>query len=337
MNAPREPALAPAQLFRAQTARAQATLIAHLSGDNLGSLVEFTAVEEIHRRYPDGVRTMADGGAFSTLAGQPTDDGEMTLALARSLVERKTYDAVHAKAAYVRWRNSGPFDCGTTIANALAGVPTPQSQANGALMRVAPLGIFGARRATLDEVATLNQVAPLNQVATWAERDAALTHPHLICRQANALYAMAIAHAIRTGPTPAELHDFIRAQAVARNVEPALMEVIAQSATQPPATYTRQIGWVLIALHNALWQLLHAPSLEEGIVGTIMCGGDTDTNAAIAGALLGSVYGMQAVPERWTATLANCRADQGEPTAPTRRPQQYWPVDAADLAAKLLG
>jgi ADP-ribosylglycohydrolase len=320
LSAPRDPALAPAQV-----SRAQAALIAHLSGDALGSLVEFVPVAEIHRAYPDGVRTMADGGTYKTLAGQPTDDGEMALALARSLVERGAYDAAHAKAAYLRWINSNPFDRGTTIANALAGVPTPNSQANGALMRVAPIGIFGARRATLDEV------------ATWAERDAAITHPHLVCRQANALYAMAIAHAIKTGPTPAELHDFISAQAAARSVDPSLTEVIALSTTQPPATYTEQIGWVLIAFHNVLWQLLHAPSLEEGIVGTIMRGGDTDTNAAIAGALLGSVYGMHAVPERWTSTLANCRADQGGPGSPRCRPQAYWPVDALELAAKLLG
>jgi ADP-ribosylglycohydrolase len=204
-------------------------------------------------------------------------------------------------------------------------VPTPNSQANGALMRVAPIGIFGARRATLDEV------------ATWAERDAAITHPHMVCRQANALYAMAIAHAIAAGPTPAELHDFIRAQATVRNVDPGLTEAIAHSTAQPPATYTEQIGWVLIAFHNALWQMLHAPSLEEGIVDTIMRGGDTDTNAAIAGALLGSVYGMHAVPERWTTTLANCRADQGGPKSSRFRPQAYWPVDGLELAAKLLG
>ncbi len=309
----------------AQLSRAQATLLGLLAGDALGSLVEFKSVAWIHEHYPDGVRTMADGGTFGTLAGQPTDDGEMALALARSLVAQGTYDATHAKAAYLRWRDSSPFDCGGTIANALAGSLNPDSQANGALMRVAPLGIFGARRATLD------------QVAMWAERDAALTHPHPTCRQANALYTMAVAHAIATGPTPGELHAFVREQATERRVDPALAAVVKQSATQPPATYTEQIGWVLIAFHNALWQLVHAPSLEEGIVDTIMRGGDTDTNAAIAGALLGAVYGMQAMPERWVAALANCRADQGGRREHTCRPQEYWPCDAMELAAKLLG
>ena len=58
-------------------------------------------------------------------------------------------------------------------------------------------------------------------------------------------------------------------------------------------------GWVVTALQSAYYQLLHAPSLEEGIVSTVRSGGDTDTNAAICGALLGAVYGRQAVPRQW--------------------------------------
>jgi ADP-ribosylglycohydrolase len=58
------------------------------------------------------------------------------------------------------------------------------------------------------------------------------------------------------------------------------------------------MGWVLIALQNAFWQLLHAATLEEGVIDTISRGGDTDTTAAIAGALLGAVHGRQAIPPR---------------------------------------
>jgi len=45
-------------------------------------------------------------------------------------------------------------------------------------------------------------------------------------------------------------------------------------------------GWVLIALQNAFHQLVRAPSAEEGTIATVNAGGDTDTNGAIAGALL---------------------------------------------------
>lgn len=35
-----------------------------------------------------------------------------------------------------------------------------------------------------------------------------------------------------------------------------------------------------------------------------MRGGDTDTNAAICGALLGAVYGRDAIPAQWDRMLA---------------------------------
>ena len=65
--------------------RAQGCLLGQLIGDSLGSLVEFQRPERIRRSYPGGVRDMADGGTWNTIAGQPTDDSEMALLLARSL------------------------------------------------------------------------------------------------------------------------------------------------------------------------------------------------------------------------------------------------------------
>jgi ADP-ribosyl-[dinitrogen reductase] hydrolase len=59
--------------------RAQGCLLGQLAGDALGSLVEFQTPEQIRREYPDGVRELADGGTWNTVAGQPTDDSEMAL------------------------------------------------------------------------------------------------------------------------------------------------------------------------------------------------------------------------------------------------------------------
>jgi ADP-ribosylglycohydrolase len=93
---------------------------------------------------------------------------------------------------------------------------------------------------------------------------------------------------------------------------------------------------VLIAFRNAFWQLLHAPSLEEGIIDTVMRGGDTDTNAAICGALLGAVHGREAIPAQWLDTLLHCRPESGRPGVQRPRPECYWPVDALELAQELL-
>jgi ADP-ribosylglycohydrolase len=103
----------------------------------------------------------------------------------------------------------------------------------------------------------------------------------------------------------------------------------------PPADFRTQQGWVLNALQNAFFQLLHASNLEEGVIATVMAGGDTDTNAAIAGALLGAVHGRDAVPARWRAAVLTCRASR-DYAAPKRRREEYWPVDTLELAERLL-
>jgi ADP-ribosylglycohydrolase len=191
------------------------------------------------------------------------------------------------------------------------------------MMRISPLGIFGARHDLAD-------------VAAWAQQDAALTHPNPVCRQANALFAMAIADAVRSARSAVEVHHRIAEWAKQNEVDAALLDVIRMSASFPPAENVRQRGWVLIAFHNALWQLLHGPTLEEAVVDTVMRGGDTDTNAAICGALLGAVHGREAIPDSWTDCLRNCRPLAGQAHVAHPRPRQFWPVDALELAESLI-
>jgi len=119
-------------------------------------------------------------------------------------------------------------------------------------------------------------------------------------------------------------------------VEAPLMKAIVDASTSPPADYLHQQGWVLIAFQNALWQLLHAPSLEEGVVDSVIRGGDTDTNAAIAGALLGAVHGLEAIPAQWRDKLLNCRPEAGMPQVRHPRPECFWPVDALYIAQCLV-
>ncbi|MEB2845745.1 ADP-ribosylglycohydrolase family protein [Rhizobiales bacterium RZME27] len=303
--------------------RAIGCLLGQLSGDALGSLVEFQTPQQICQRYPLGVREMRDGGTWNTIAGQPTDDSEMALALARTLVAEGTYVQDAARKVYADWLRSNPFDIGNTVRDGLDALPNHDSQANGALMRIAPLGIFGAG-------------LPLMQVGAWAEQDAVITHPHPVCRQINNLFARAISHAIATGPTPRELYEAIRTWAKALAVLPAVQDVIAAAEYTPPTDFTHQQGWVMIAFQNALFQLLNAPSLEEGVVRTIAGGGDTDTNAAIAGALLGAVHGEAAIPAQWRQSVLFCRPEQGRANVHRPRPQIYWPVDAVELAEQLV-
>ncbi|MCE2523651.1 MAG: ADP-ribosylglycohydrolase family protein [Rhodobacteraceae bacterium] len=307
-----------------QRARARGCMLGQFCGDALGGLVEFQSSDQIRSEYPNGVRNMADGGPFNTIAGQPTDDSEMALMLARSLVADAGFDRGKVRRRYREWLESGPFDCGNTIWKGLSGERNFESQANGALMRISPLGIFGAGR-------------NLDDVAEWARQDASITHPNPVCQQANALFAMAIATAVGQGIDGKSLHDAIVSWAVELNVDPALRKVVEAVDQEPWINRTvSKAGWVLVALQNAMWQLVNAPDLEAAIIDTANRGGDSDTNAAICGALLGSVYGIDALPERWVNTVLNCRPEAGKAGVRQPRPEKFWPVDAMKLADELL-
>lgn len=304
--------------------RARGALLGQLAGDALGSQVESLPPVLIHDAYPRGLRLMEDGGRWDTLAGQPTDDGEMALALARTLVRLKTYNQDAALAAYVRWYESHPFDCGRTIGDSLrAGVLNARSQANGALMRISPLGIAAAG-------------ADPYLLAEWAMQDAELTHIHPMCKQANALYVLALAYLINAERPSDELFDYLLGWTERISMVPILVDAIHLSAFAPPPTYTEKSGWVLTAFHNALWQVQHARSIEEGIAGSVMMGGDTDTNAAIAGALVGARFGLENFPRQWVDCILCCRPRKGEPRVRRPRPRDYWPADVLELAADLL-
>jgi ADP-ribosylglycohydrolase len=247
----------------------------------------------------------------------------MALALARMLVEHGSYNQAKAKVAYISWINSGPFDCGNTIYSSLNEQLDSTSQSNGALMRVSPLGIFCSRYSIAD-------------ASKWAELDAKITHANPVCVQANILYVRALAVSIKNDLAPDTLYNEILRWAHNLNVSQSLLSVIIAAKNSQPEDYLSQQGWALIAFQNALYQLLHAPTLEDGVIDTVMQGGDTDTNAAICGALLGAVYGIGEVPFRWVDKILECCPKKGKPGVATPRPKCYWPVDVLEIAEKLI-
>lgn len=297
--------------------RAQGALLGHLVGDALGSAVRGWTPERIRSEFPDGVRDMLASAERGTIAGQPGDHSELALALARSLIEEGEYHENAAREAYAQWLRSSGLDVDDTIRSALERGPSEENTSNGALVRVSPIGIFGSRVWS-------------GVVEMWARDDAAITHPAPICLAASELYAVAIANAIRV-PSPREaLFEHLRARA--EKMDAVLADEIKKARTDSP-DYLRQPDNVIVPLRNALWQLLHASSLEDALIDTIDQGGDTSTNAAVCGALLGAVLGDKAIPERWANTVLNCRPNVG---VSRPRPREYWPVDALELAEKLV-
>lgn len=289
--------------------RAQGSLTGLLVGDALGSLVEFKSAKYIKKAFPKGVREIVGGGPWNTLPGQPTDDGELALTLGRSILEQGGYDARHAFRAYQAWYASEPFDIGMTTRLALDGEPDPTSEANGALMRVAPLGLVGNN---------------FKAAADWARADAELTHPNEVCVEANAAFVAAINVLVHYGDKERAIREALK---VCRNRR-VRKSIRSGVEGRPPVGNN---GWVILAIQNAFYHLM-GHSFELALVQTVDRGGDTDTNAAICGALVGAAQGLHAISPRWRRTVLNCRPNHGEHP----RPEAYWPDQALKLAHDLL-
>jgi ADP-ribosylglycohydrolase/fructose-1,6-bisphosphatase/inositol monophosphatase family enzyme len=313
--------------------RAVGCLMGQIAGDSLGSLVEFETPAQIAGRYPDGVRDLADGGTWDTIAGQPTDDSELALGLARALVGSAAWPAEAVAAAYGDWYASRPFDIGGTTGQAFSAaaaafsakameaqrVANRTSQSNGALMRCSPIGIWARD--------------PDEAVAAACE-DALLSHPHALCRTASAALVAAICAGIRGGDRDAMLAA-TEAALAAPEAEPLRAALAGARRGEGPLDFVHQQGSVMIAFQNAFRHLASGRPLEDCLIETVRQGGDTDTNAAICGALIGAAQGRAAIPPRWSTPILACRtlAECG-----ARHPREacYWPDDVPLLAEALL-
>ena len=223
--------------------------------------------------------------------------------------------------AYRGWLRSGPFDVGETVGAALRDRPNPASQANGSLMRASPLGVHAHR------------LEP-RLAAELARQDASLTHPSPVCGDATAAFVVALAHAVRSGDGAESAWRAAVDWADGEGASLLVREALAAARREPPVCDQGSLGWVRIALQNAFHELLHASGPEAGIVATVRRGGDTDTNAAVAGALLGAVHGRDAIPAEWRSLVLSCRPLP--PRALRPRPPSCWPVDLLEIAERLL-
>lgn len=312
--------------------RAQGCLVGLAAGDALGSAVEFLTQEQIAERFPDGRVRMANGGTHNTSHGQPTDDTELALALTDALLGSRTHDLVRTMAEYNAWLASRPFDVGNTIRAGLSGARLSDSESNGAMMRVAPLAVRMVSR-------------PITEIIEAARLDAMLTHVSPVVRDSNAAYALGLVFAMRAAiphrsgtiaePSGRAILHAVRDVAKQYAFHPKVRQALVDASTMPDDVRLDgpDQGWCLLALRNAFYQLYHADSVEKAILDTARRGGDTDTTAAIAGALVGAQLGLRRIPLSWRRSVLTCRALPG-----TRqpRPSRFWPVHLLAQAEALI-
>jgi ADP-ribosylglycohydrolase len=265
---------------------------------------------------------MPGGGCLGVAPGQVTDDTELALALASALRGKRPADgfpADEAFGAYHAWKNSAPFDIGITCRNAFRSADrekrelSARSQSNGSLMRVAPLAAWASGED--DET-----------IARLAAEDAALSHASGVVFASTAAYSIAVAALVR-GESAAE--------AVARST--SWLEATGGDAAAvsewlrgndgdfSDATGGKQ-GWARHAFRLAFYHLGRGTPFADAMRHVLGVGGDTDTNAAIVGALLGARDGLSELPGEWVDAVREARTADGHP-----RPDAYHPLNFDDF------
>jgi len=281
------------------------------AGDAAGALLEFSH-EQITRQRAEEALSMPGGGVFRVGPGQVTDDSELAMGLALGLADHNPANGFpdnDVAKHYVAWLQSPPFDVGMTCRTAFGVKPEPTgtlgqrmaasssencsgSQANGALMRLTPLAVWAAGQ-------------PKTVVAEMAARDAQLSHPAPVCQDASIIYCLVIRHLINH---PGDAAGAVQvAEEWAREYCDASVAswVCQDSLDLSSLDATHNIGWCKWAIILSIGLLRQKASYTEGIIQTLMAGGDTDTNAAIVGGVLGALHGQQAIPEAMrTAVLS---------------------------------
>jgi ADP-ribosyl-[dinitrogen reductase] hydrolase len=236
--------------------------------------------------------------------GTTTDDTAMARNLARSLAAAGRFDPADLVARHLAWFRTGPPDVGSFTRRVLQRVSEgadaeeaaeavwrlrgPEvSAGNGSVMYCAPLGVAYAQRP-----GELLRVAP---------KLSALTHFDGRCRTAVVAVTLAIAGLVRGDPPGPAAGAAVDAVLPLEGGEELEFLIDAIGASRPVDGPDQ--GFCLYAAGAGIQALLREAPFERELARVVGLGGDTDTNAAVAGALLGAAAGASSLPEPWMSRL----------------------------------
>lgn len=284
-----------------ETRRAQGVLLGLACGDALGRPVEFQSAASIAQHH-GRVTEMLANGTYGKPAGTVTDDTDLALCIARSLVEQEAFDGEDIADRFRAWYESGPFDIGLMTANALqeygsgtswrdAGRevwqhrPEGKNAGNGSVMRCAPHAIAFA-----DDPDGLVRASLLSS---------AITHYDPRCQYGCAILNTTIAGYFRGTDDPLGT----ALERVETDAPDELVEALRVVPDRVDDAYLETTGYVVHTLQTALHDALTADNAEEAIVTAVNRGGDTDTVGAVTGAIAGARFGKDSLPDRWLESI----------------------------------
>ena len=286
--------------------RARGALLGLVAGNQLGVPTEHLGTPEaIRKAFPNGVLDLAPPPKNSPY----DDDAAMALLLGESLLASRDFDASDVARRWVKWmkvdgrgiglttkraltlieRGKEPFEAGR-----LANQENPgRSAGNGSVMRCIPVAIrYHDSIDRLIRVSTQQAaITHADERCTWGAAAVNLAARELL--HGNIYFIEEVLHRIGDR-APRALRD-------------AIHRVPRERESDLPLAVVGEAGYVVHCVEIAFWFVTHDRTLEEALVALAQAGGDTDTNAAVAGALLGARYGEVALPPRWIDQLVGAQ------------------------------
>jgi ADP-ribosyl-[dinitrogen reductase] hydrolase len=277
-------------------------------GDALGAPFEGLRTHRIPRPIPVLELTW---GSFPP--GTTTDDTALARNLVRSLVARGGFDPYDLIGRHLEWFATDRRGIGSTTRQVLhrlleGGGPEEVAKAvwvergpevsagNGSVMYCAPLGAAYANRP--------------ERLLDLAPQMSALTHYDERCRTAVLAVTLAVAALVRgerAGTAVGSALDSVLDREGGEELE-FLVEAVGE--TRP--IDGPDMGFCLFTAAAGLQAVTGDGSFEEGLLRVIALGGDTDTNGAVAGGLLGAALGIDGLPADWLGRLQDREAIQAE-------------------------
>jgi ADP-ribosyl-[dinitrogen reductase] hydrolase len=287
-------------------ARARGALLGLVAGNQLGVPTEHLGTADaIRKAFPNGIRDLAPAPKNSPY----DDDAAMTLLLGESLLASNGFDAADVARRWVKWMKVDGRGIGVTTKRALTLIDRgkepfeagrlayqenpSRSAGNGSVMRCLPVALRYH-----DDIERLIRIST---------QQAAITHADDRCTWAAAAVNLAVRELLYGNIYFIDevLHRI--GDRAPRPLRDAIHRVPREREGDLPIAIAGETGYVVHCVEIAFWFVMHDRTLEEALIFLAQAGGDTDTNAAVAGALLGARYGEAGLPPQWVDQITGAQ------------------------------
>lgn len=285
--------------------RIKGTIYGQAIGDALGLGTEFMDDSFMRLAYPNGFshydEIFQDDHRSRWRKGEWTDDTDMMLCIANAIIKDKGVNLTTIANNFKAWASGVPMGIGAQtykvlmvgnyvehpieVSKLVWEMSGKKSTPNGGVMRTSVVGLLP------------------KDVEQNAVDICRLTHYDSRC-VGSCVIVSALIHSLVYGPTPLTYEKMIE---VANKYDERIVAFLDKSCNEDIGILELQdsktMGYTLKTLGAALWAYWHAETFVEGLLTVVRAGGDADTNAAVACAILGAKFGFSSIPDEYVSGL----------------------------------